>query len=364
MKTECTGSRLWFQALGRRDVVADFDGGTITTDGGALLLREVEARTGILRQFAACFTDYRNPELIEHTVPELIAQRVLGLALGYEDLNDHDELRLDPLLAVLVDKQDPTGQDRLRQRDKGKALAGKSTLNRLELTPVGADAESRYKKIVANLKGVERLFVEFFLQAHPQPPERIVLDLDATDDPVHGDQLGRFFHGYYGEYCFLPLYVFCGKHLLGSWLRPANIDASAGALEKVARIVARLREKWPGVKIVLRGDVAFGRRVRRPHALREGVLRPRRDGEPHQGAAALSVCRSDQRGVDAGEPTAAVLLVGGVHAPGGPPAAKLGKHASGPGPVRHDPPEAVEGRGADPGDRAEGLDFAGGGLPL
>jgi hypothetical protein len=259
MKTECNGSRLGFQALGRREVVVGFDGGTITTDGGALLLREVEVRTGIVGQFAACFTDHRDPDLIEHTVPELIAQRVFGLALGYEDLNDHDELRLDPLLAVLVGKEDPTGQDRLRQRDKGKALAGKSTLNRLELTPVGADGESRYKKIVASLKGVEGLFVEYFLQAHPRPPERMVLDLDATDDPVHGDQLGRFFHGYYREYCFLPLYVFCGKHLLGSWLRPANIDASAGALDKVAMIVTRLRQEWPGVKIVLRGDSGFCR---------------------------------------------------------------------------------------------------------
>jgi len=245
--------------LGRREVVAGFDGGTITTDGGALLLREVEGRTGILAQFAACFTDYRAPELIEHTAAELIAQRVFALALGYEDLNDHDELRLDPLLAVLVGKEDPTGQNRVRPRDKGKALAGKSTLNRLELTPVGADRESRYKKIVASLKSVEGLFVEFFVQAHTQAPERIVLDLDATDDPVHGDQLGRFFHGYYREYCFLPLYVFCGKHLLGSWLRPANIDASAGALEKVSMLVTRLRQEWPGVKIVLRGDSGFCR---------------------------------------------------------------------------------------------------------
>jgi hypothetical protein len=240
-------------------VVADFDGGTITTDGGALLLREVEERTGILRQFAACFTDYRDPDLVEHTVLQLIAQRVFGLALGYEDLNDHDALRLDPLLAVLVGKEDPTGQDRLRQRDQGKALAGKSTLNRLELTPVGADAESRYKKIVASMKAVERLFVDLFLQAHPQAPERIVLDLDATDDPVHGEQLGRFFHGYYQEYCFLPLYAFCGRHLLGSWLRPANIDAAAGALDKVAMIVVRVREQWPGVKIVVRGDSGFCR---------------------------------------------------------------------------------------------------------
>ena len=259
MQTQCSGPSFLFPTKISRQVVARFDGGAISSEGGGLLLPQVERVTGIITRFAACFTDHRRPELVEHTVEELVAQRIYALALGYEDLNDHDELRLDPLLAVLVGKEDPTGQERLRQRDKGKALAGKSTLNRLELTPVGADAESRYKKIVACLKGIEKLFVELFLQAHPQRPERIVLDLDATDDPVHGDQLGRFFHGYYREYCFLPLYVFCGKDLLGSWLRPADIDASAGALQKVATIVARLREKWPGVKIVLRGDSGFCR---------------------------------------------------------------------------------------------------------
>ena len=225
MTTECNSAYLDFPMLGSRQVLADFDGGDISSDGGALLLRETERLTGIIRQFAACFTDHRNPDLIEHTVEELIAQRVYALALGYEDLNDHDDLRRDPLLATVVGKADPTGKTRQRQRDRGKALAGKSTLNRLELTPVGADKDSRYKKIVCRTHDVERLFVTLFLQAHARPPERIVLDLDATDDPIHGHQLGRFFHGYYKSYCYLPLYIFCGDHLLCARLRPADIDA-------------------------------------------------------------------------------------------------------------------------------------------
>ena len=259
MTTECNTDRLTFQPLGGRDVVGAFDGGTISSDAGGLLLREIEQRTGIIRQFAGCFVDHRDADLIEHTVRELVAQRVYGLALGYEDLNDHDQLRRDPLLATLVGKEDPSGQERVRERDRGKALAGKSTLNRLELTPVRAGAGSRYKKITADVKAIERLFVELFLQAHPQPPERIVLDFDATDDPVHGNQLGRFFHGYYKEYCFLPLYLFCGDELLGAWLRPADIDGAAGALKKLAAIVRRLREVWPHVKIVVRGDSGFCR---------------------------------------------------------------------------------------------------------
>jgi hypothetical protein len=259
MKTECSTDRFLFQPLGQREVVGAFDGGTISSDAGGLLLREVEQRTGIMRQFAACFVDHRDPELIEHTVYDLVAQRIYGLALGYEDLNDHDQLRRDPLLALLVGKGDPTGQGRLRARDRGKPLAGKSTLNRLELTPVRADAGSRYKKITADMKGMERLFVELFLQAHPRPPERLVLDFDATDDPVHGEQLGRFFHGYYQEYCFLPLYLFCGDELLGAWLRPADIDGSAGSVKKLAAIVQRIRAVWPNVKIVVRGDSGFCR---------------------------------------------------------------------------------------------------------
>ena len=194
-----------FPLLGSRQVLASFDGGDISSDGGSLLLRKTEELTAIIRQFAACFVDHRNPELIEHSLEHLVAQRVYALALGYADLNDHDDLRHDPLLATVVGKQDPTGQSRARQRDQGKALAGKSTLNRLELTPVGADQDSRYKKVICSTRAVEDLFVQLFLQAHPFPLDQIVLDLDATDDPIHGHQLGRFFHGYDKYYCFLVI---------------------------------------------------------------------------------------------------------------------------------------------------------------
>ena len=231
MSTECNQTAFAFHALGNREVVARFDGGKITSNAGALLLRETERITGIIRQFAACFTDHRDPGLTEHTVEALIAQRVYALCLGYEDLNDHDDLRQDPLLAALVGKKDPLGEDRIRARDKGKPLAGKSTLNRLELTPVRANRDSRYKKITVNRRAVAELFVKVFLQAHAEPPERIVLDLDATDDPLHGHQSGRFFHGYYGNYCYLPLYIFCGEDLLCAKLRPSNIDGSLGSVE-------------------------------------------------------------------------------------------------------------------------------------
>src|SRR3954471_19946900 len=259
MTTECNPAYLDFPMLGSRQVLADFDGGAISSDGGALLLREAEARTGIIRQFAACFTDHRDTDLVEHPVEHLLAQRVYGLALGYEDLNDHDDLRTDPLLATVVGKGDPTGKARRRERDRGKALAGKSTLNRLELTPVGADKGSRYKKVVCRTHDVERLFVSLFLQAHSLPPERIVLDLDATDDPIHGHQLGRFFHGYYKNFCYLPLYIFCGDHLLCARLRPSDIDACAGSVKRLKRIVTQIREAWPEVKVIVRGDSGFCR---------------------------------------------------------------------------------------------------------
>jgi hypothetical protein len=259
MDTQCNATYLDFPILGRREVIADFDGGDITSDGGALLLRTTEYLTAIIHQFADCFTDHRHPDLIEHTVEELVAQRVYGLALGYEDLNDHDDLRSDPLLATVVGKPDPTGQTRQRRRDRGKALAGKSTLNRLELTPVGADRGSRYKKITCNTRAVERLLVTLFLQAHDRPPDRVVLDLDATDDRIHGHQLGRFFHGYYKGYCYLPLYIFCGDHLLCARLRPSDIDASAGAVKQLKRIVAQIRQVWPQVPILIRADSGFCR---------------------------------------------------------------------------------------------------------
>jgi hypothetical protein len=259
MDTQCNAREFAFQGLGSRAVTARFDGGAITSDAGGLLLREVEARTGILRRFAACFTDHRDPERVEHTVAELIAQRIYALALGYEDLNDHDTLRHDPLLAILVGKADPTGQDRRCNADRGKSLAGKSTLNRLELTPVGADEKSRYKKIVARHHDIDSFFVETFLALHRTPPKEIVLDLDATDDPIHGHQLGRFFHGYYDGYCYLPLYIFCGEHLLCAKLRPADIDGAAGSVKQVARIVEQIRLQWPDVRIIVRGDSGFCR---------------------------------------------------------------------------------------------------------
>jgi len=257
--TECSPTLFSFQPHGRREVSAAFDGGRITSDAGGLLLREVEAKFAFIAQFARCFTDHRDSERIEHSVEELLRQRIFGLCLGYEDLNDHDQLRHDPLLALLVGKPDLLGAHRARCRDRGKALAGKSTLNRLELTPVRADAASRYKKIVAHLDAMQRFLVEAFVQQHVVPPERLVLDIDATDLPLHGHQLGRFFHGYYDTYCYLPLYVFCGDFPLLALLRPANIDEALGAKKQLARIVGQLRQHWPQVRIVVRADSGFCR---------------------------------------------------------------------------------------------------------
>ncbi|MEW4567965.1 IS1380 family transposase [Tautonia sp. JC769] len=259
MQTECNAAYLDFPMVGRREILADFDGGDITSDGGALLLRQVEQITGILRQFADRFTDHRDSELIEHTVEELLAQRVYGLALGDEDLHDHDDLRRDPRLAAVVGELDPTGQSRMRTRDRGKAPAGKSTLNRPELTPTAAGRADRDKKITRRVHDVEDLLVRPSLQAHPRPLEHIVLDLDATDDPNHGHQLGRFFHGYSKGYCDLPLDIFCGDHPLCAKLRPADIDASAGTVKHLQRIVAQLRQAWPELKITLRADSDFCR---------------------------------------------------------------------------------------------------------
>jgi hypothetical protein len=259
VKTECTQSSFDFLPLAGRQVTARFNGGTITSDGGGLLLREVEAKATIVERFAACFADFRDPKKIDHTVVELLKQRIFGLALGYEDLNDHEQLRHDPLLAVLVEKRDPTGAERADPRSQGVPLAGKSTLNRLELTPSGATAKGRYKKIAARHHQIEKFFVDTFLRLKGTAADEIVLDLDATDDPLHGHQLGRFFHGYYGGYCYLPLYIFCGEHLLCAKLRPADIDAAAGSLKQVQQIVTRIRAAWPNVRIILRGDSGFCR---------------------------------------------------------------------------------------------------------
>jgi Transposase DDE domain group 1 len=250
--THCTTDLIGFQPLGSREIVARFDAPAVTSDAGGLLLREVDLKFGFIQRFAECFSDHRNPKFVTHDLPALLAQRICGIALGYEDLNDHDAIRHDPLMAVLAGKSPSDNPER-------PAIAGRNTLNRLELTPVGANKNSRYKKIVANHSDIENFFVDAFLVQNPMPPKRIVLDLDATDDPIHGHQAGRFFHGFYESYCYLPLYIFCGQHLLCAKLRPADIDAAAGALKQVRRIVERIRHVWPEVEIVLRADSGFCR---------------------------------------------------------------------------------------------------------
>ena len=248
MKTECTPKQLEFDDVGRRKLVAAFDAEHISSDGGLALLHRTDGRFGLLRKFAACFRDLRAPELVHHTVEQLVRQRVFGIACGYEDLVDHATLREDPLLAAVVGKADPA-----------QKLASPSTLNRLELTPADATAQARYRKVVYDAQAIEHFFVDAFLDAHPQPLSEVVLDLDATDDPIHGTQEGRFFHGYYGNYCYLPLYIFAGDFLLGAKLRTSSIDAAAGALEEVQRMVARIRARWPDTRLVLRADSGFAR---------------------------------------------------------------------------------------------------------
>lgn len=250
MRTDCIVDLFGFEAVEGRRVEAAFDGGTMTSDAGALLLGRADRRLGLLRRFAACFIDGRSSGAVEHTIERLVGQRVLGVALGYEDVNDHDELRHDPALAATLGRLAARGS-------RCAALAGKSTLNRLEHAPSGG--AERYHRIGHVPEAIEALLVDVFLEAHDRPPAEIVLDLDATDDLIHGNQEGRFFHGYYGGYCYLPLYVFCGRHLLASKLRRSNIDGSAGAAEEVARIVRQIRARWPEVRIVLRADSGFAR---------------------------------------------------------------------------------------------------------
>ena len=259
METQCIQEQMAFQQLGRRAVIGRFDGGKISSDGGGLLLREVEKRYGILRRVAGCFRDFRDAGRIEHSVESLISQRVYGMALGYEDLNDHDSLRHDVVMGVLCEKGDPSGSDRAHERDQGKAIAGKSTLNRLELTPEDANENSRYKKIVVEGEKLDDLMVEVFIESHQTAPLEVVLDVDATDDPLHGHQEGRFFHGYYAEYCYLPLYIFSGEHLLCARLRQGDQDPASGVVPELKRIVETLREAWPEVRIIVRGDSGFCR---------------------------------------------------------------------------------------------------------
>ncbi len=250
MPARCSPDQFAFAPVQGREVVAAFDGGTISSDAGALLLGATDRAIRLVERFAACFSDHRSAEDVEHTLPALVGQRVYGLCLGYEDLLDHDQIRHDPVLAVLAGKLQA-------RRSDCAALAGKSTLNRLEHAPSGEP--TRYHRIGHNAGAIEALFVTLFLEAHKSPPKQIILDLDATDDPLHGQQEGRFFHGYYDGYCYLPLYIFCGRHLLCAKLRRANIDASAGAVEEVARIVTQIRACWPRVRILLRADSGFAR---------------------------------------------------------------------------------------------------------
>lgn len=260
MKTQCSNSKIQFQDHGNRKVEAKFDGGILSSDGGGLLLREVEKKYEIFLRLAECFEDHRDQSKTEHSVSELLAQRIIGLCLGYEDLNDHDQLRTDPLIAAAVGKEDPTGMDRPRERDRGKPLAGKCTLNRLELTGRQLDEEQkRYKKITANWDAIRDFFIETFLQVftQEQTDRWIVLDLDSSDDPLFGDQLGKFFHGYYRHYCYLPLFIFCGRHLLSARLRRSNIGDTEGVVEELERIVPQLQEQYPNKRIVLRADSGF-----------------------------------------------------------------------------------------------------------
>ena len=243
--TECNQSSFGFAGGGKREIIARFDGGTISTDGGAFLLRQTDQHLKLLPRLAKCFLDGRNQSMVEHSILEMLSQRIYGLALGYEDINDHEQLRKDPVFGILAGRE-----------ELDEPLAGKSTLNRMEL---GTGVKSRYKKITFWKDGVDELLVKTFLESYPEIPAEIVLDMDTTDLPLHGKQEGRFFHGYYDNYCYLPLYVFCGEQILCARLREANHDAAFGCLAEIERIVAQIRAAWPKVKIVLRGDSGFCR---------------------------------------------------------------------------------------------------------
>lgn len=246
--TECNQNEFAFAPHFSRQVSARFSERQLSTEGGALLLRATDRKIGLLSRVRKCFSDYRHPAFIEHELGELLAQRIYGLALGYEDLNDHEELRRDPLLALMAGK-----------RKLEEPLAGKSTLNRLELTPAGSPLDDRYHKITYSSEALDGLLVDIFLESYAKAPGQIVLDLDVTDTPLYGQQEDRFFHGYYNEYCYLPLYIFCGDHLLCARQRASNQDASAGCREEVERMVKQIRQRWPKVRIILRADSGFCR---------------------------------------------------------------------------------------------------------
>lgn len=260
--TECNKGgheqKLVFSPVGRRDVEVDFTAGQVSSDAGSLLLREADLRLGLSERLARCFTDHRDPELVEHQLSELISQRVYGLALGYEDLNDHDSLSRDPLLATAVGKRDPVGRFRLA-KNQGQGLASASTLGRVERTKADASADSRYEKVVCNFDALREQFVQVFIESQDSAPARLVLDVDPTDIELHGNQEQRFFHGYYGHHCYLPMYIFCGDYPLAAKLRPANIDGSLGVVELLQPIVEQLRAAWPQVHLIVRADSGFCR---------------------------------------------------------------------------------------------------------
>ena len=243
--TDCTQSGFGFEACGVRKIVARFDGGTISSDGGAFLLRQTDQHLNLLPRLAECFLDGRNPEQVEHSILEMLSQRIYGLALGYEDLNDHEQLRKDPVFGILAGR-----------KELDEPLAGKSTLNRMEL---GVGTKDRYKKITFWKDSIDELLVKMYTESQVQAPDQIILDVDTTDLPLHGKQEGRFFHGYYDSYCYLPLYIFCGDHILCARLREADHDAAFGSLPEIRRIVTQIRATWPEVKIILRGDSGFCR---------------------------------------------------------------------------------------------------------
>ena len=259
VQSDCFDETLAFESEGRRKVVGKFDGGRMSSDGGSLLFREVEQKFNVIGRLAACCTDYQEPSRVEHSVPAILAQRIFALCMGYEDLNDHNRLRDDSVVALAA-RQDVTGAEQARIRDKSHPLAGASTLNRFELGVAESTATDRHPRIVSHFEKMDALLVALFTESYPAPPERIILDIDATDDPLHGRQEGRFYHGYYRGYCYLPLYITCGNHVTVARLRPSNIDASEGSVEELSRVVAQIRQQWPLVQILIRADGGFCRK--------------------------------------------------------------------------------------------------------
>ena len=255
-RTDCKQRDFEFQGLGKRKVVADFSGEHLSSDGGCLLLREIDRHLGLTHRLADCFTDWRQAELVEHQLPTLLSQRIYGLALGYEDINDHDRLRLQPLFATACGREDLLGEHRRHEQDQGKPLAGKSTLNRFELG--ASERDGHYRKIQADADKIEDLLVDIGVTSIPRKTRVIVIDFDATDDPLHGNQEGKFFHGYYKSYCYLPLYAFCGDIPLWAELRKADRGADKGTIEAMENLLRKLRQRFGRkVTVIVRGDSGY-----------------------------------------------------------------------------------------------------------